>query len=337
MNAKDWNASEAILAFTAHLTCRDEPTVLGTHHDAAPVVERVREFCKKHELPEPRDGWLHGITFNPSPKHKKFCRRHQTSGREPMSKKLVEEVSSEHPDLLPTNLGRTCYQHTVFLIEKLRANGHDAHLMCKSPGEGQYRPPGFETRFVVGLDGKPYACSGVSHDAIWCDDKQFDTLGSANEHDRPIYRRQGDPGWSFNKDDGPQITASPTWNEIPREWWRNNNPPFPKDGAQPQPNPTPQPPTSIVFPSYGELGDDAFFRNAVGVPLQEDMTHAGEALNDGSSVWFSRTTYLVLVAVMKHKMGIGPVPNTGDIVRGVRNEWRAVLKKNHPEVIFSPF
>jgi hypothetical protein len=177
-----------------------------------------------------------------------------------MSLEIVRQVSRENPDLLPTNLGRTCYRHTLLLVEKLCANGHDAALMCKSPGEGQYTPDGFQPRTVIGLDGKPYPCSGVSHDAIWCDGKQFDTIGSANEHDRPIYRRQGDPNWSFNPADGPQITASPTWDEIPRVHWRNNNPPL-NDGAPPTPGP--QPPT----PGSGSL------------PGREEMMNAGQWLH----------------------------------------------------------
>lgn len=255
-----------------------------------------------------------------------------------MSKKIVEDVSRENPDLLPTNLGSTCYRHTVLLVEKLRALGHDAYLMCKSPGEGQYTPPGFVSRPVRGLDGKLYVCSGVSHDAIWCDRKQFDTLASANEHDRPIYRKQQEPFWSFNPADGPRIVASPAWNEIAAEHWRNNNPPFVETSGPPIPGPgVPQPPSSIVFPSYGELGDDAFFRQMIGVPLQADMAHAGEALNDGSSVWFSRATYLLLVAKMREKMLGGPAIDPNAIVRDVREEWRAVLKLNHPGLEFPPF
>lgn len=211
--------------------------------------------------------------------------------------------------------------------------------MCKSPGEGQYTPPGFETRFVIGLDGKPYACSGVSHDAIWSDGKQFDTIGSANEHDRPIFRRQGEPNWSFDPADGPQITARPTWDGIPREHWRANNPPLPTGVAVPGvPTPGPvQPPSVIRFPSYGEIGDDAFFRKEIGVPLQADVTHAGETLNDGSTIWSSRASYLLIVATMKHRMGLGPAVNPVEIGRSVRNEWREVLKQAHPGLTFEPF
>lgn len=247
-----------------------------------------------------------------------------------MSLELVREVSRENPDLLPTNLGRTCYRHTLLLVEKLRARGHDAFLVCKSPGEGQYHPPGFTTRTVTGHDGKAYLCSGVSHDAIYCDGKQFDTLGSANEYDRPIYRRNGDPNWSFDPADGPQIVASPVWSEIPRDKWRNNNPPLRTPGplpvtAPPLPTPSPAQPPAVTMPSYEDLGGDAYWRSAIGVPLQEDMTkatseHGGGPLNDGSSVWFSRPIFLIL-----HAYASGQTPDRAAIIKKVRNEWRAVL------------
>lgn len=262
-----------------------------------------------------------------------------------MSFEICERVGIENPTLLPANLGRTCFAHTLILIEKLRAAGHQAFLMCKSPGEGQYTPPGFEPRMVRGLDGKEHLCSGVSHDAIWCDHLQFDTLGSANEHDRPIYHRKGsnteeDPNWSFDPNDGPQITARPAWIPVPAKHWRNNNPPFTGAlGVVPVPKPEPQPdpkPAVIRFPSYAELGDDAFFRMAIGVPLQADATHAGETLNDGSSVWFSRATYLLIVATMKFHFGVAPAPDTAAIVRGVRDEWREIMQKNHPGLTFPP-
>lgn len=241
-----------------------------------------------------------------------------------MSLELVREVSRENPDLLSTNIGRTCYRHTTLLLEKLRAHGHEAYLMCKSPGEGQYTPPGFAERNVTGLDGRSYRCSGVSHDAIWCDAKQFDTIGAANENDRPIYRRDGDPNWSFDPADGPQIVASPVWNEIAQHHWRANNPPL-KDGAPaPQP-PAPQPPApqppAIKIPTYAELGADAFFITNIGIPLQADMALKGQALNADSSVWFSRTTYDLMVAMIKAGGPVDPAP----IVKKYRNEWRAIL------------
>lgn len=96
-----------------------------------------------------------------------------------MSLEIVREVSRENPELLPLNLGRTCYRHTMLLVEKLRARGHEAYLMCKTGNEGGYAPPGFTPFEIVGRDGTSrFLCTRFSHDAIWCDGKQFDTLGA---------------------------------------------------------------------------------------------------------------------------------------------------------------
>lgn len=83
------------------------------------------------------------------------------------------------------------------------------------------------------------------------------------------------------------------------------------------------PPAPVLrIPSYGELGDDAFFRESIGKPLQADMMVAGQSLNDGSSVWFSRTTYELLVAAITAGQAVDPAP----IVTKYRNQWRAILR-----------
>jgi hypothetical protein len=82
----------------------------------------------------------------------------------------------------------------------------------------------------------------------------------------------------------------------------------------------PIPPAPFI-PSYGELGDDAFFRGQIGVPLQADMLQKGQTLNEGSSVWFSRATYEILAEALK----AGHVIDAAPIVRKHRNQWRAAL------------
>jgi hypothetical protein len=57
VSARDWSPSEAVLAFASWLTCRDEPTVMGATENASPAVERLKEFCQRHGLEEPRPGW----------------------------------------------------------------------------------------------------------------------------------------------------------------------------------------------------------------------------------------------------------------------------------------
>jgi hypothetical protein len=228
-----------------------------------------------------------------------------------MSLEIVRQVNRDHPALLQTNINATCYQFVVLVIAALRAKGHLAYHVCKSPGEGQYTPPGFTPRTVTGLDNNPYPCSGVSHDALWCDGVQVDTIGRGNDSPDPI----------FNPD-GSRMTGDPAWNSIPSQFWRPNNPPL-KDGATIPPGPPtpPTPPAAPYIPSYGELGDDAFFRAQIGVPLQADMLAAGQQLNDGSSVWFSRTTYEILTEALK----AGKMIDTAPIVKKYRNQWRVLL------------
>lgn len=85
----------------------------------------------------------------------------------------------------------------------------------------------------------------------------------------------------------------------------------------------PPPPLAPVrLPSYAELGDDAFFRAMVGVPLQADMLMAGQQLNDGSAVWFSRTVYSLMAAFLRAN---GQPIDPAAIVKTHRNEWRAIL------------
>ena len=81
-----------------------------------------------------------------------------------------------------------------------------------------------------------------------------------------------------------------------------------------------QPPQPII-PSYAALGDDAFFRAHIGVPLEADMATAGQTLNNGSAVWFSRTTYSLMAAMINAGGPVDPLP----IVKKHRNEWRAIL------------
>jgi hypothetical protein len=72
----------------------------------------------------------------------------------------------------------------------------------------------------------------------------------------------------------------------------------------------------LTVPGYEALGGDAFFREQVGKPLAADYAEAGQAFNDGTAVWFSRTTYVLIEAALK---------GTTVDMRARRNEWRAAL------------
>lgn len=90
---------------------------------------------------------------------------------------------------------------------------------------------------------------------------------------------------------------------------------------------TPAPPPQI--PSYAALGDDAFYRAMIGVPLFADYLqadaqgHPDAKPNDGMSVWFSRTIYRLMAAFLTANGQ--PIDSAGE-VRIVRNQWRAILR-----------
>lgn len=243
-----------------------------------------------------------------------------------MNKRFVEQVGEDFPDLLPTNLGATCFRHTTILIERLRAAGHKADYVAKSPGEGQYTPPGFTPFTIVGLDGKKYSCSGVSHDAIFFNGRQFDTLVSANEHHRPIYRKQHEPFWSFDPSDGPQIRASADWSEIPREHWRENNPPLstvPIGGTDPIPTPAPVvsfPPRDLVGKAFAAIdaryaagGRDQRIDPARLLMKQDQPLHVD---NEGLFVWLSE--------YMRHYAGAGEPDPQGKHATALDATMRAI-------------
>jgi hypothetical protein len=55
--AQSLSASESLWGFVGWLTSRREPITLSATHNAAMVVQLVRAFCQRHELPEPREEW----------------------------------------------------------------------------------------------------------------------------------------------------------------------------------------------------------------------------------------------------------------------------------------
>lgn len=207
-----------------------------------------------------------------------------------MSLEIVRSVNQQYPVLLQQNVNATCYQFVVHVIAALRAAGHQAYHVCKTAGEGQYTPPGFAPRPVKGLDGNIYTITGVSHDALWCDGQQFDTVAQGNDSPDPI----GMPG-------------IPVWNAIPQQHWRPQNPPLVNDG--PVPVPPPPPPQHEPYP-----GDAAF--DALGAALFADYAQAGNAPNAQMGRWFGRTVYDWLA---KNE------PSLDASIAKHRKEWRALL------------
>lgn len=208
-----------------------------------------------------------------------------------MSLTLARRVHEKYPHLLQRNTGADCHQFTLHLIEALRAANHIAFLMCKTAGEGQYTPMGFQSREVKGFDGKTYTCTGVSHDAIWCDGRQFDTIGNANDGPDPL----GSPG-------------VPVWNAIPEPFWRPQNPPLKMDPVIVNP---PAPPAQLPpYPQPETAVDGA------GVALFADFAVAGQAPNPQMFRFAFRVAYDWLA---KNE------PSLDASVAKHRNEWRALL------------
>jgi hypothetical protein len=231
-----------------------------------------------------------------------------------MSLELVRQVNAQHPHLLQTNLGATCHEFTVKLIALLRSQGHEAYHVCKTAGEGQYVPPGFQPRVVKGLDGNDYTVTGISHDAIWVDGKQFDTIAQANDADHPIFYTDGSRA-------GQRMEGIPVWNAIASHHWRPRNPPLKDDVTPiplPTPLPTPQPtprPPAPPAPARLAYPGDGFFTEKIGVPLESDYREAGQRLDAGSATWFAR-------AIWRH---VGDGLTIEQSVAQSRKEWRAAL------------
>jgi len=88
--------------------------------------------------------------------------------------------------------------------------------------------------------------------------------------------------------------------------------------------PVPIPPSQpCKFPSYSELGDDAFWRDNVGKPLEADYKEFNQVMNDGSIVWSSQTMYDAMYWIVVDKME--PKAAVDRSVNKHRLEWRAAL------------
>ena len=94
----------------------------------------------------------------------------------------------------------------------------------------------------------------------------------------------------------------------------------PDDVIEPDPTPEPVPCPDLEIPGYETIGGDNLFRSQVGVPLEVDMALAGQTLNNGSSVWFSRTCYSILALRISN-----PNADIAPVIKKHRNEWRAIL------------
>ncbi|NBV23583.1 MAG: hypothetical protein EBS05_16890 [Proteobacteria bacterium] len=176
------------------------------------------------------------------------------------------------------------------MVAILRSQGLSASFVGKTAGEGQYTPPsGFPRAVVHPGTGQTIQCSGVSHDAIWVGEAQFDLIANGNDGSEPL----GSPG-------------IPVANEIPAQYYRPQNPPvYPIEGA-------PVPPPAPAKPPYP--GDTIF--DQVGAVLWADYAEAGRTPDAQVGRWFGRTIYDWLVA---------NEPTLEASITKHRAEWRALL------------
>ena len=197
------------------------------------------------------------------------------------------QADRETPARLQTNRVSDCVAHVTRVVALLREQGLPASFMGKTSGEAQYTPPqGFPV--TIG----PHRCTGVSHDAIWVAERQFDLIGQANDGPEPL-----------------GIPALPVANEIPAAHHRPNNPPiYPLPQAAPVPVP---PPAPAPKPYPG----DVFFVEQLGGPLAADYAQAGQTLNAGAITWVARTLWRHIAEGM---------PLDASVAQS-RKEWRAAL------------
>jgi len=57
MSKRKLSASEALYGFCGWLTTREEKTTMSEKDNAAPIAERIKEFCKHNGLSDPRPNW----------------------------------------------------------------------------------------------------------------------------------------------------------------------------------------------------------------------------------------------------------------------------------------
>jgi hypothetical protein len=117
----------------------------------------------------------------------------------------LQALASQHGHLLQTNTFESCGEFIQHVLVGL--NDPDWGHVGKTAGEYQHTPHGFSPQWVDG-----HLVTGFSHDVIWHlpSNMQVDIIGNAGA----------------NSDPNPAIwgPAQVYWGEIPREYYRINNP-----------------------------------------------------------------------------------------------------------------
>ncbi len=232
-----------------------------------------------------------------------------------MSLDICRQENTRHPEHLRTNINATCYAYVSHVIDLLRAAGKQAYFVCKTAGEGQYTPAGFVPFTGPGLDGKPYTYTGVSHDALWCDGKQFDTAARANDSPDPIFNPDGSP-----------MTAEPVWNEIPQQYWRVQNPPLKDSTPVPQPQPCQLPGREEMMNAGKWLHH--YYRAPEGLQRPDGLWKPETPSAIAQPDWEGIGAWLFDVYLHERVAGRNATDATLEVIRQIRqtDEW----KSKHP-------
>jgi hypothetical protein len=144
-------------------------------------------------------------------------------------KQVSEEVSRQNPSWLYDNVVHTVFLFLMEVRNELTREGYKVRFIGKTRGESQHTPHGFQEHLVGS-----HWITGLSHDALWVNDAQYDFVISANDTHEPIYLSDSPQTEQF------RIKAGPTANPVDPKWWRANNPQV-EWGPKVEPKPS-QPP-----------------------------------------------------------------------------------------------
>jgi hypothetical protein len=186
---------------------------------------------------------------------------------------ISTEVNSRFPHLLDENVVETVFEFLLKVKFELIKNGYRVAFIGKTRGESQHVPQGFIEHVVNG-----HVITGVSHDALWVNDAQYDFVIAANDTNRPIFDSDNDATKR-------RIKASPTANAVDPKWWRSNNPPVELNLDDANFPPVLEPPTS----GFRLKDRDTFYRelreiNAFYASPDGLRRYGGMVINDHADV-----------------------------------------------------
>lgn len=123
-------------------------------------------------------------------------------------KEVVEAEFNKDRNQIVPNVVKNVFKFTLKVKLALEEEGYKVEFVGKTKGEKQYTPEGFTER-VVKVDGQDFFITGVSHDALYINDWQYDVVSNGNDGAESIGN-----------------VAGPSDLRIPHEYWRKSNPPI---------------------------------------------------------------------------------------------------------------